>query len=232
LPLDFLEALQHRATMQLTADGANTRNNDKLAWMYWCLPNSVNWHPTSAQIQHANDPSIADSGMLTRQHQVQQNDGRGLVCLTAGLSVGLSVGSNHTTMPRNSNHYKLHRALLKSQRQHKPVVDCRFPRKDGPAANEMGQNRTISTQRRPCIQVLDDFPALRSRTPTSAGMDDVRIVNEDQGKVNLTKRWNFVHINYGVQEKDAEHTNVFFREHLRGIIEDNLKGQCTKGHSW
>ena len=80
--------------------------------------------------------------------------------------------------------------------------------------------------------------AIRTRTPTSAGMRYVGW-NKDQGEMNTTvnleesaeSKWSKLIQATHVSKVDAAHTKEYLQLHVAEIAEENLKGQCTLGHS-
>ena len=82
--------------------------------------------------------------------------------------------------------------------------------------------------------------ALRSRTPTSAGMKDVSL-GKTKAVRELERRsadpkmqasmWRVMDRYFGITPDVAAEANGYVRDHLLEISRDNLKGQCTSGHS-
>jgi hypothetical protein len=82
--------------------------------------------------------------------------------------------------------------------------------------------------------------AIRARTPTSAGMSNVVIGNR---RKNLAYRpsendakyqahiWTGVQKTFGIDRALVMKVRRSMKQHLVEIAADNLKGQCTKGHS-
>ena len=85
--------------------------------------------------------------------------------------------------------------------------------------------------------------ALRSRTPTSAGMRGVVTQEGNKPLAHIfmtekikdpkirTKMWKVLGHYFAVTEEMATDANTYVREHFVAIVGDNLRGQCTKGHS-
>lgn len=84
-----------------------------------------------------------------------------------------------------------------------------------------------------CWTRLAKYPAaLRSRTATSAGMSRVEATSKDKMYDNQTETlWSFVTRDFGILQEDAKATSRYIKSNLPSILEDNLKGQCTFGHS-
>ena len=84
-----------------------------------------------------------------------------------------------------------------------------------------------------CWTKLGQFPAaLRSRTITSAGMSRVEATPEGMKYENQTALfWKIVERDFGIHQDSATTTSQYLKDHLPEIVVDNLKGQCTFGHS-
>jgi hypothetical protein len=105
---------------------------------------------------------------------------------------------------------------------------------------------------------LSHFPvmlfdsALRARTTTSAGMRSV--LWQDKSHANTTssttsdatnayqtgaakqekfqgKLWPIVSLKFGFSRTKAQGVRRYLKDNVRGIAMDNLKGQCSHGHS-
>lgn len=77
--------------------------------------------------------------------------------------------------------------------------------------------------------------AIRSRTPTSAGMAAVVASQKEQvadPDAWLTfAYWDIVHDSFDVSRNDLRWMQAYLTRHLAAIVQDNLQGQCTTGHS-
>jgi hypothetical protein len=86
-----------------------------------------------------------------------------------------------------------------------------------------------------CLQFVENFvfEAIRSRSPTSAGMLRVEIVPKEIA----TDPWlyyaymNMIHGKFGISQQHLSWMNRYFSDHMIEIARDNLLGQCTTGHS-
>jgi hypothetical protein len=180
----------------------------KAKWLYWCIPHSISWHPTV--LENGFDPHIqiqeGDPGRLI----LDTNKGN-IICMTPGLTSGMSVGVQDSDMPRYS-HYDLLSQLKRFT--HNPRNNC-------------GAHRLSL----PCLQVLDE-EAVRSRTPTSAGMKNVEL----SSKLNYTHeeiedQWNYMFETFGIRRDRAVACNTYIQQNLVSILQDNLQNQCSHGHS-
>ena len=87
-----------------------------------------------------------------------------------------------------------------------------------------------------CINLVQAFPmmAVRSRTPTSAGMMGIRMDEKDA--LPEDKRlllWKLLQSpkHFHIDADDVRVANRFIHQNIVEIAKDNLKGQCTPGHS-
>merc|ERR1719223_2542696 len=139
-------------------------------------------------------------------------------CITPGLTVSTRNGRvyNHEQQrPPNVSHHKVYKKVSKNG-------GCGLAEGD------------------PCIKLLRkgrgkskfSYGAVRTRTPTSAGMNDIE-QRHDTNTAELTKLWDDVLASpsYQINKDQAQETILFFKENLASIAKENLKGQCTKGHS-
>jgi hypothetical protein len=80
------------------------------------------------------------------------------------------------------------------------------------------------------------FAALRSRTPTSAGMFGLTptatqyMIVQKQPLIQYAM-WILMVREFGVSERQLIGTNEYFGEKVFDIAEENARGQCTQGHS-
>jgi hypothetical protein len=133
-------------------------------------------------------------------------------CVTPGLTMAYGVGVSREDLPRGTHQY-LHKIL--------------------PACNK---EKTLTN----CLERFALNPgAIRARTPTSAGM--AHLVQEHSHKKMYKhatsqsafqyKIWEAAEPLYRLDRKQVIQTKKYLKQHLAAIAADNLKGQCTKGHS-
>lgn len=78
--------------------------------------------------------------------------------------------------------------------------------------------------------------AIRSRTPTSAGMLGVA---PDSTQREYTRKspnvthvmWSSMKNEFRISDRQLVETNLYFADHIYDIAEENARGQCTTGHS-
>jgi hypothetical protein len=215
LPGPYLDYVQTSAMERLSSDPLIEQAEDddgkqyskslkRARWYFWCMPNSANWYPT------VSAEGFNPKSTLTKREEpgvlIWENNN---ICLTPGLTIGLSVGAKQSQVPSYS-HHRLLRQLDKHRSNPK---------------NFCG----IEQSNLPCIQVLDMVLALRARTPTSAGMSNAVI--KERVKHSSSSQWKAMMKKFGVDRQRAVRTNRYIMENIEAIVKDNLAGQCTKGHS-
>lgn len=138
---------------------------------------------------------------------------REMYCITPGLTIGYAPEVDLINVPKNQ-HWKLHRRI-------------------GPCYHEDDSQ---------CLMHLAHIRpgAIRARTPTSAGMKnvgereelkalDAKAIKEQEQLNEL--RWQVLRKSMGIDTSSATNVNNYMQDHLVEIARDNLKGQCSVGHS-
>jgi hypothetical protein len=132
------------------------------------------------------------------------------LCISAGITVGYNVNSGTIPVP----HYP-HDVLYKK------IVE--------------GHCAGAGAGVKVCIRLLEELPfgAIRSRTPTSAGMMGVdemkRLSTLHEHEQHSARFWNVVHEQFHIPSTVL--VSSYLRDHMVEIAKDNLAGQCTVGHS-
>ena len=133
------------------------------------------------------------------------------LCVTPGITIGFPIGTPYEDVKQFP-----HDRIIKD-------LD-----KEG-----NGCGMTNSTD---CINLVQAFPmmAVRSRTPTSAGMMGIRMDEKDA--LPEDKRlllWKLLQSpkHFHIDAEDVRVANRFIHQNIVEIAKDNLKGQCTPGHS-
>jgi len=172
------------------------------SWMVWCASSHLEWHYNSP---FSNIKENVEYGFLLGIKNKE--------CVTPGLSMGYGIGATRGDLPRGTHQYL-----------HKVLPEC------------------SSTQMHSCLHRFWELKpgALRARTPTSAGMSHLVEAGNSQ-KITFkrgntqaqlqSKMWDGAETIFGIQREDIVGTKEYVVTHLAGIASDNLKGQCTKGHS-
>ncbi|GKY97800.1 hypothetical protein MPSEU_000738100 [Mayamaea pseudoterrestris] len=135
------------------------------------------------------------------------------LCITPGITVGFPVGTVESDVPIFA-HDKI-------------VVTLR----DMPADKGCGAKHALD-----CLDFIEThtFEAIRSRTPTSAGMLHVDLTRSQLEATTpfLTYMyWDTVENLFRLNRSQIKGINQYLTDHLIDIAKDNLYGQCTTGHS-
>ncbi|KAL7565979.1 hypothetical protein ACA910_011002 [Epithemia clementina (nom. ined.)] len=129
-------------------------------------------------------------------------------CISAGLTYGLQIGTSKDDLPTTS-HHKMGATLPKCQHTHS----------------------------KNCVERIDagdyKYAMLRSRTPTSAGMQGVipikEVVNSEVWKKRQDWAWmNVIEQNFAVAPDSIFALRKKLKKNMIQILTDALKGQCTK----
>eukprot|EP00980_Cylindrotheca_fusiformis_P013845 scaffold3596_cov126-Cylindrotheca_fusiformis.AAC.3 len=177
-------------------------------WKIWCASSFVEWQFQSKTL---------GSGSLVSL--------RASTCITAGLSVVYVIPEDHSKkleVPSTHKHSTLHETLPKCNPNKKTTTEC--------------------------FEFFSLHPtALRARTPSSAGMRNIlwpvaslnpsaagerryRQVAASQ-KAAQAKLWKASDFFFDFDEPTARKIHGYLETHMKQIAQDNLKGQCTHGHS-
>ena len=157
-------------------------------------------------------------------------------CMTAGLSVLIGPTTQREAFPT------AHHLIAPT------VPECAdnddSPWKDG--QKKPGPVYAQTTKRINCWQrtFVKTPGAVRSRTPTSAGMSGVSIEGVAHEMRHLTNetaleeadplrasRFDVLQTYFRIDRDMLARTKTHFRQHIPDVAADNLQGQCTTGHS-
>lgn len=208
LHLEYVERLQHEASRTLRWDRDQSHQRTQ-RWLYLCSLRSLDWNPTP---QNDNVDPHNQFGVFVARKSPH-------VCITPGITLGVSIGVQESELPRYG-HFDLVQKLRYGGA--KKAVQC------GAAT------------RSKCLHLLATpfIGAVRSRTPTSAGMRDV-LLDDDRFEKRLHSLvTNNAALLTAVLRKDFHcrlddvvRANRYVQAHAVDIAADNFRGQCTKGHS-
>jgi len=199
--LDSDDALHYQFIEYLQVHAIWDLPTEKAQWKIWCASQHFEW-----QYRTATNSIDRNNGMLLSMKD------RG--CISAGLTIGYTEGLEVHDLPP-IKHQNLGHIL--------------------PLCKKQEQLR--------CLDYISLLPtALRARTPTSAGMLNVLLGGHQKvdkkyfrGAVQQEKlqdqMWTLVLPRFGFDRKRASQLRTYFSNHLAAIAEDNLKGQCSDGHS-
>lgn len=179
-----------------------------LRWLYWCSRRHVAWH-WNERPNDFEDSSLADwigsyGALVGMQHSS--------LCITPGITVGFAVGVKEADVP-----VWAHDELIKKIRSTPVDQACGYPDPEN------------------CLQFMENFvfEAIRSRSPTSAGMLKIALSKEEMANSwwLVFAYFNMLHDSFGIRREPLKWINYYISDHLIEIAEDNLMGQCTTGHS-
>lgn len=212
-------------------------------WLYWCPLNHVAWDPTPPDEDPKTSPNATMYGTFIPWRSPR-------ACITAGLTVASSVGVLEDDIPRFP-----HQSIVDRIRHPNATVwsssngNRRYKVTDHPSPNATADADAGNCglyNRTDCLRMITHpkMGALRSRTPTSAGMRGVVTQEGNKPEAHIfmtekiikdpkirTKMWKVLGHYFAVTEEMATDANTYVREHFVAIVGDNLRGQCTKGHS-
>jgi len=203
----FIELVQKDAALSMHC-GSVTDVPVQAQWKYWCSYTSMEWQP------HNPFPHLeGQSGQKETPHGYVVGVATPY-CQTPGLTVLLCPATKFSSVP-NAPHHK----LLQT------VPEC--------PEDERTSN---------CVRRLKRLsPAsIRARSITSHGMMNVmvnegettdvyRLVENQSQKQEVL--WDGIEEFMHITRADSEKAKDYLGQHLADIAADNLKGQCTKGHS-
>jgi hypothetical protein len=184
----------------------------KANWMYWCASRHLEWNPSSPFYNPNND-----AGLLTLIGTVN-------VCITPGLTIGYAVGTEEDQVP----HYE-HTKIM-SEIVWKPD---HLRKKNG----DVGCGLTPASD---CLWVVDypEISAFRSRSMTSAGMFNIEAAGvpsngKSREKSGYSKKlWEGqIEKWFGITSSKAREAADFMGSNFIDTVRDNMRGQCTHGHS-
>jgi hypothetical protein len=173
-------------------------------WMFWCINRGMEWN----FVGPGSRKPLQTYGALVEARDFEERN----FCHTPGLTLGVRRGTYTRTVAR-APHHLLFEKLEKEQ------MNC-------------GGNYTGAE----CLHFVNNFTfsGLRSRTPTSASMSSV---NTNGGKAYRlaaeegVERWTYAIKTFALLPENTKRVNDYFFENMKTILEENLEGQCTTGHS-
>ncbi len=187
-------------------------------WTYWCAGKNIDWFLTDP----IHDP-LHNNG--TVYPVIHAN-----VCVTPGVTVAIHRSFDPIQVPR-LNHDKIISHL-------RPRGGRICSRSGLSVFKTSGMDmEQIDEDDGSCFHMVHvGISALRSRTPTSAGMLGVMpdMTQKEIMKANPTLTelmWRSMKNEFRILNHNLLRTNAYFAEHVYDIAEENARGQCTAGHS-
>jgi len=201
LHVKLLEIIQVEAYAKLKYT-RKTKQRGRQDWMYWCSLNHLDWSPTPPFITNTSEYGTFVPYKTSK------------ACITAGITLGVSVGQQEKNIPRFM-HHELYQ--------------------------ELSVNKTRATcGGETCLHMMEKpiLGAIRSRTATSAGMRNVKVLDADDAQmvkhavpIGNAHLINALQQGFHVTIPNVVKVNRYMQDHVFAIAADNLRGQCTHGHS-
>jgi len=233
-------------------------------WLYWCSRRHIEWHSDADASLSETERETMGSPDIGYMNVVQHDK----LCVTPGTTIGYNVvasggggvgtggggvgtggGGDHQTKVVDVplyDHDKLYKNVHGS--------DACYDKSDGDGDTNTNTNdaKTETTKRGPCLELVEEFLfcAIRSRTWTSAGMQNINLASKDvprggsgsnnnnnnnksnEKRKELTEKlWALSEQAFGVTKQRARETQDFLTRHKKEIARENLMGQCSTGHS-
>jgi hypothetical protein len=188
-------------------------------WTYWCAGRNLDWFVTDP----VHDPQHKNGTIFPVVHTN--------VCVTPGVTIALRGSFDPLEIPRLD---------------HDRIISYLRPR-GGPLCGRTGRSVFDMDEGGPkgsyqvddgsCFHLVTvGLAAVRSRTPTSAGMLGVNPDSTQREYVrknlNLTNvMWKSLRSEFRISNERLVETNMYFADHIYDIAQENARGQCTAGHS-
>ena len=213
----FIEYVQNDTVNNLVS-----KDIDKKPWRLWCIDSRIEFHPWSPW-----DPSTPEI-LEAKTNEIQPQEGYLVlfsekVCVTPGMTFGYGKGANRESL--DIPHLRHDQIASKIKKCVKDTQDIE------------------------CVKRLEIAPgAVRARTTTSAGMANVVTGKEDIDKANGFRRkaknknfirqyfrqdslWAILSTKFTISRDEVKVARAIIIDRETEIAQDNLKGQCTGGHS-
>ena len=199
------------------------------AFFYWCVPQEIEWHPVILPRKPGPQTSIVPAPPSPYTHGLwmpgptygPKPPNNQDLCPTPGITRVYPVGTHADQVFRGGHHLLWSRFAYRKE-------NCARP-KDGPASPWKETNCTQFVR-------LDgaSYPALRSRTPTSASMISVGGLNYGHLRKHYPQAhvyWNLTAHDFGLDPEPMRQMQAHVVDNLLAIAQEGLQGQCSKGHS-
>jgi hypothetical protein len=235
LHVRFLQVVQETA-LRAWNESRSSAETSQLQWMYWCSRRHMDWHwMDRLDVESSLSDKQRESWSQRMAPKLQdemyrqgalQGVTHSKLCVTPGITTGFAIGTREADVPVFA-----HDELVKKLQglDHNPHDAA------AAAAAAASIPGCGLPSRADCLQFIETFvfEAIRSRTPTSAGMLNVHPpLNSlyDSWWVNYVFA-NMAHESFGISRASLAWINDYLSRHVIDIARDNLLGQCTTGHS-
>lgn len=221
LHVQFLQMVQQTALKQW-------RKHPDLEWMYWCSRRHMEWHwmdpHANTRASFTRDFMMPESLTdMVYSYGALQGGSHSRLCITPGITTGYAVGTRESDVPVFA-----HDELVRKIKGVEGMSNN--DNNNGVMIKGCGLEKTAD-----CLQFIESFvfEAVRSRSPTSAGMLKIQA---EVDKLHNTwwvnyAFWNMLQQSFGIHRDSLQWMNAYLADHLIDIARDNLLGQCTTGHS-
>ena len=212
-----------------------------LQWKYYCCRRHMEWHWIDPLIRttttkhhpkthHNTIDSVSSSAaaslsssylpQMIQQYGVLQGVTHTHLCITPGITTAYNSHTRERSVPVFAHdtlvqQLRMGRTSSTSSNTTNPI-DCGYG------------NSSF------CLQFIETFlfEAIRSRTPTSAGMLQIQPKQIYDTTYIHYMFWNVLYSSFmGVTRTNMRYIQEYFNTHIIDIARDNLLGQCTTGHS-
>lgn len=218
-------------------------------WTYWCAGTNVDWFL---------DPRQSRGAVYPVEHTN--------VCVTPGVTVAVADHVDPGTVPRLDHDVIVSYLRGKKEEGDDDERDAQTNKDRGSMCGREGRSvveRLATNEKKhpddddrdddwtddetdeedepddgTCFHMIRSFPfaAVRSRTPTSAGMLGISPTLTQLEMVRrhpavTTLMWKVLEKEFQIEEGELVETNGYFGKMVFEIAEENAKGQCTEGHS-
>ena len=215
----FVEFIQQVALKRFQNHSHHhSKNSITPKWLYWCSRRHLEWH---AESNHNHETEFVGA-LVPIQHEK--------LCITPGMTVGYNVGTMQAPLVPHD--------LLYKQLHHSH--EC-YSAEHG-SSESSGALKNVNSTKPPnssCLEFVDEllFVAIRSRTLTSAGMRNIDASQYGKQAAKSVqqmerKLWEVLEDRFEIGDAHLlNQTQSYLQDYSVQIAQDNLKGQCTSGHS-
>ncbi|KAL7484551.1 hypothetical protein ACHAW6_010186 [Cyclotella cf. meneghiniana] len=206
------DEFEQKTDDQNSVEVQHTAQHQTARWIYWCPHRHIQWNPSTTFFNPNNDP-----GMLSVFESPN-------VCVTPGLTLGFAVGTDESDVPR----YEHTQVYWEINHNHNFMTRDSIERDCG-----------LYPSSRCAVFVENPYvAAFRSRAMTSAGMHMMEALGEPSMEMPdfyteiSNKLWKGpIQDYFGIDPEKAKEAADFLMDIYLETVRDNLRGQCTKGHS-
>ena len=201
-------------------------------WLYWCSRRHIEWHSDTDPSLSKEHKEKMGSTKIGYMNVIQHDK----LCVTPGITIGYNVNTNSAPQ---YDHDKLYRNVRHSLACYEDTIIIEDNNNNNNNGNDgdtaVGEEKV---EKGPCLELVEDFIfcAIRSRTWTSAGMQNIDLGNREvprgiDQKEFIEKLWMLSKDRFGVNITKVMETQNFLIQEKKMIAYENLLGQCTSGHS-